>query len=168
MRMKRGIGRAVVMALLAAVLSGTAAAYVFTDPRGKFTATFPAEPVLEQRQAVSDAGIPLIYFTWEVNVDGRDFAVIVAEHAWAPVKNYDKNVGSVVKKGLNLLRHTAITVDGVEGREIFGNFEGDNKVMRQRIFQVDRWLYQIVYWGPFGTESRADVRTFMESFRLTK
>lgn len=166
--MRAKVIRAAVLVVLAAALSGAAAAYVFNDPQGRFTATFPSEPTLEKRDAVSDAGIPLIYFTWEVNVDGKDFAVIVAEHAKVPVKNYDKNIGAALKKGLKLLRHTAIVVDGVDGRELYAKLEEENKVFRQRLFQSDRWLYHVVYWGPFGTESRPDVEAFMQSFKFVK
>jgi hypothetical protein len=66
-----------------------------------------------------------------------------------------------------LLRQVRVEIDGIDGREIYTQLP-DNTVMRQRMFQVGNRLYQAVYAGPFGTESRPDVRTFMESFRLLK
>ncbi len=40
--------------------------------------------------------------------------------------------------------------------------------MRQRMCMVGNRLYQVIYEGPFGTESRADVEEFMTSFQLLK
>jgi hypothetical protein len=86
----------------------------------------------------------------------------------APVKNYDKNVmGLLAATEGKLVRQAVFELDGVVGREIYTQLP-ENTVMRQRMFQVGNRLYQAVYAGPFGTESRADVRTFMESFRFFK
>ena len=55
----------------------------------------------------------------------------------------------------------------MDGRETYTHLP-DNAVMRQRLFQVGNRLYQAVYAGPFGTESREDVETFMQSFQILK
>jgi len=139
----------------------------FSDAHGKFSATFPAAPSLDRQEGTSVSG-GHTHFTWEVDQAGRHFSVTYTEYRVAPVKNYDKNVmGMLAATQGKLLRQAKIDLEGVEGREVYTQLP-DNNVMRQRIFQTGNRLYQAVYVGPFGTESRADVRTFMESFRLTK
>ena len=152
---------------LALLAAGAAAAAEFTDPHGKFSATFPAEPSLDRQEGTSISG-GHTHFTWEVDQAGRHFSVTYTEYKVAPVKNYDKNVmGMLTATQGKLLRQAKIELEGLDGREVYTQLP-DNNVMRQRIFQTGNRLYQAVYVGPFGTESRADVRTFMESFRLAK
>ena len=154
------------MAVLAAawVLSaGGAAAFQFTDEVGKFSARFPAEPTLDKQ-----AGGTAVHYTWEVDHEGRHFSVTFTDYERAPVKNYDKNVmGMLAATKGKLLRQAKIDLDGVDGRETYTHLP-DNAVMRQRLFQVGNRLYQAVYAGPFGTESREDVETFMQSFQILK
>jgi hypothetical protein len=156
------------LGVAAALLTGTAAgAFEFTDAQGKFRATFPAQPTLDRQEGTSISG-PHVHFTWEVDDAGRHFSVTYTEYQVAPVKNYDKNVmGMLAATKGKLLRQTRIDLDGLDGREVYTHLP-DNNVMRQRIFLSGNRLYQAVYVGPFGTESRADVRAFMESFRLLK
>lgn len=160
------IVQAAVMAL-AAALSASAAAYVFNDPQGRFTATFPAEPTLDRQEGRSISG-PHVHYTWEVDIEKRHFSITYTEYAVAPVKNYDKNVMGLLQatKG-KLMRQSRIELDGIDGRETFTQLP-ENTVMRQRIFQVGNRLYQAVYAGPFGTESRPDVEAFMQSFKFVK
>jgi hypothetical protein len=159
---------AAVLFVAALILGATAAvAFEFSDREGRFTVTFPAEPTLDKQEGRSASG-PHVHVTWEVDGPGRHFSVTYTQYAVAPVKNYDKNVmGLLAATQGKLLRQARIELDGVDGREIYTHLP-DNTVMRQRMFQVGNRLYQAVYAGPFGTESRADVRTFMESFRLLK
>jgi hypothetical protein len=160
--------------IAAAVLAGTwvalaapAAAFQFKDAAGKFTAEFPASPTLDRQEGNTYAG-PHVHTTWEVEHEGRHFFVTYTEYTTAPVKNYDKNVmGMLAATKGKLLRQSKIEVDGVDGREVY-TLLPDNAVMRQRLFQVGNRLYQAVYAGPFGTESREDVETFMTSFRILK
>ena len=149
------------------LVATAAAASEFSDPHGKFSATFPAAPSLDKQEGTSISG-GHTHFTWEVDQAGRHFSVTYTEYKVAPVKNYDKNVmGMLAATQGKLLRQAKIELEGLDGREVYTQLP-DNNVMRQRIFQTGNRLYQAVYVGPFGTESRADVRTFMESFRLTK
>jgi hypothetical protein len=167
MRMRAKVIRAATLVVLAAVLSGAAAAYVFNDPQGKFTATFPAEPSLDRQEGTSVSG-PHVHYTWEVDIEKRHFSITYTEYKVAPVKNYDKNIMGLLQatKG-TLMRQARIELDGVDGRETFTQLP-ENAVMRQRIFQVGNRLYQAVYAGPFGTESRPDVEAFMQSFKFVK
>lgn len=164
--MKRQLLAVLLMALC--ILGATAAAaFEFSDAEGRFAVTFPAEPTLDKQEGRSASG-PHVHYTWEVDHPERHFSVTYTQYAVAPVKNYDKNVmGLLAATEGKLLRQARIELDGIEGREIYTQLP-DNTVMRQRMFQVGNRLYQAVYAGPFGTESRADVRTFMESFRLFK
>lgn len=147
--------------------AGTAVAFEFSDKEGRFAVTFPAEPTRDTQEGRSASG-PHIHTTWEVDQPGRHFSVTYTQYAVAPVKNYDKNVmGLLAATQGKLLRQARVELDGIDGREIYTQLP-DNTVMRQRMFQVGNRLYQAVYAGPFGTESRADVRAFMESFRLLK
>jgi hypothetical protein len=144
-----------------------AVAFEFSDAEGRFAVTFPAEPTLDKQEGRSASG-PHVHYTWEVDQTERHFSVTYTQYAVAPVKNYDKNVmGLLAATEGKLLRQARIELDGIDGREIYTQLP-DNTVMRQRMFQVGNRLYQAVYAGPFGTESRADVRTFMESFRFFK
>jgi hypothetical protein len=162
--------RRLVGAVLAAALvlgTTTLAAFEFADKEGRFAVTFPSEPTLDKQEGRSASG-PHMHFTWEVDQPGRHFSVTYTQYAVAPVKNYDKNVmGLLAATQGKLLRQVRVEIDGIDGREVYTQLP-DNTVMRQRMFQVGNRLYQAVYAGPFGTESRPDVRTFMESFRLLK
>jgi hypothetical protein len=146
---------------------GLAAAFQFKDEAGRFSARFPAAPTLDKQEGASHSG-PHVHYTWEVDHEGRHFSVTYTEYATAPVKNYDKNVmGMLAATKGKLLRQAKIDLAGVDGRETY-TLLPDNAVMRQRLFQVGNRLYQAVYAGPFGTESREDVETFMESFQILK
>jgi hypothetical protein len=164
--MRPSLSAALLVAAFVLGVSG-AAAFEFTDKEGRFAVTFPAEPKLDRQVGRSVSG-PHVHYTWEVDQPGRHFSVTYTQYAVTPVKNYDKNVmGLLAATQGRLLRQARIELDGIDGREIFTQLP-DNTVMRQRMFQVGNRLYQAVYAGPFGTESRADVRAFMESFRLLK
>ena len=149
------------------LLAGTAGAFSFRDEVGRFAAEFPAEPTLDKHEGQSASG-PHVHYTWEVDVDDRHFSVTYTEYRTAPVKNYDKNVMGLLAATKGKLVHQArIEQGGVDGREVV-TLLPDNAVMRQRLFQVGNRLYQAVYAGPFGTEAKADVEAFMESFQLLK
>jgi hypothetical protein len=111
---------------------------------------------------------PHVHYTWEVDIGDRHFSVTYTQYTTTPVKNYDKNVmGLLAATRGRLVRQARIDRDGIDGREVV-TLLPDNAVMRQRLFQVGNRLYQAVYAGPFGTETRADVETFMESFQVLK
>jgi hypothetical protein len=147
------------------LLAGPAVAFQFKDEAGKFAARFPAEPTLDKREGRSASG-PHVHYTWEVDVEDRHYSVTYTEYATAPVKNYDKNVmGLLAATKGKLIRQARIEQDGIDGREVV-TLLPDSAVMRQRLFQVGNRLYQAVYAGPNGTETRAEVEAFMESFKL--
>jgi hypothetical protein len=150
------------------LLAGAASAFDFKDEAGKFTATFPAEPTLDRQEGSSPTG-PHVHYTWEVDVDDdRHFSVTYTEYQTPPIKNYDKNImGLLAATKGRLVSQAKLDLGGIDGREVV-TLLPDNAVLRQRLFQVGNRLYQAVYAGPFGTETRADVETFMESFQLLK
>jgi hypothetical protein len=165
--MRTWIARALGMIAACMLLAVGAAAFQFRDEVGRFSATFPAEPTLDKQEGSSYAG-PHVHYTWEVEYEGRHFSVTFTEYARPPVKNYDKNVmGMLAATKGRLLRQTKIDMGGLDGREIY-TLLPDNAVIRQRLFQVGNRLYQAVYAGPFGTESRDDVEAFMTSFQILK
>jgi hypothetical protein len=169
-RMARGLclTACIGAACLMLTLTGAAAEpFPFKDEVGKFSAQFPAEPSLDKREGASDSG-PHVHYTWEVDVDDSHFSVTYTEYGTPPAKNYDKNVMGLLKAtNGRLVRQARIDQDGIDGREVI-TLLPDNAVMRQRLFQVGNRLYQAVYAGPYGTEMRPDVETFMESFHLLK
>ena len=149
------------------LLPGPAGAFGFRDEVGKFAVEFPAEPTLDKQEGSSASG-PHVHYTWEVDVDDRHFSITYTDYRTAPVKNYDKNIMGLLAATKGKLVHQArIEQDGIDGREVV-TLLPDNAVMRQRLFQVGNRLYQAVYAGPFGTEAKADVETFMTSFQLLK
>jgi len=161
------IARSAVLAAACVLLTGFAAAFQFKDEVGRFSAQFPAEPTLDKQEGTSHAG-PTVHYTWEVDHEGRHLSVTYTDYTTAPVKNYDKNVmGLLAATKGKLLRQAKIDLGGVDGRETYTQLP-DNAVMRQRLFQVGNRLYQAVYAGPLGTESREDVETFMQSFQILK
>ena len=169
-----GNGRVAALRLVGCVgavwlLLGAAAADPFKlrDEVGKFAATFPAEPSLDKAEGRSDSG-PHVHYTWGVDVEERHFSITYTEYLTPPAKNYDKNVMLMLKAtGGRLVTQAKVSVGDVDGREVI-TLLPNNTVMRQRLFQVGNRLYQAVYGGPFGTETRADVETFMTSFELIK
>ena len=148
------------------LLAAAAGAFEFKDEVGRFSAIFPAEPTLGKDEGISDSG-PHVHYSWTVEQENRTFAVIFTEYSRPIAKNYDKNVRALLNQGAKLLRQTAIDVSGVDGREIYTELP-EKEVLRQRMFLVGNRLYQVIYQGPFGTESRADVEEFMASFQLLK
>ena len=150
------------------LLTGAAAEpFRFQDEAGRFAAHFPAQPTLDRREGASDSG-PHVHHTWEVDVEDRHFSVTYTEYVTPPAKNYDKNVMGLLRATRGrLVRQARIDQDGIDGREVV-TLLPDNAVIRQRLFQVGNRLYQAVYAGPFGSETRPDVETFMESFQLLK
>ena len=145
------------------MLSGAAAdPFQLRDEVGKFAATFPAEPSLDKAEGEH------VHYTWSVVLEERHFFLNFTEYLTPPAKNYDKNVMHMLKatKG-RLVTQDKVSAGDVDGREVV-TLLPNNAVMRQRLFQVGNRLYQAVYIGPFGTETRADVETFMTSFQLLK
>jgi hypothetical protein len=163
--MRAATARLAMLITACLLLTGLAAAQPFKDDAGKFSARFPAAPTLDKQEGSSVSG-PHVHYTWEVDHEGRHFSVTYTEYTTAPVKNYDKNVmGMLAATKGKLLRQSKIDLRGVDGRETY-TLLPDNAVMRQRLFQVGNRLYQAVYAGPFGTESREDVEVFMASFQI--
>lgn len=164
-----GLRLAACVSAVCLTLSGAAAdPFQLRDEVGRFAATFPAEPALEKAEGASESG-PHVHYTWGVDVEERHFSVTYTEYLAAPAKNYDKNVMQLLKATNGRLVSQA-KVDlggGIDGREVI-TLLPSNQVLRQRLFQVGNRLYQTVYGGPFGTETRADVETFMTSFMLLK
>ncbi|MFZ1104002.1 MAG: hypothetical protein WAN86_14355 [Hyphomicrobiaceae bacterium] len=150
------------------MLSGAAAdPFQLRDEVGKFAATFPAEPALDKAEGASESG-PHVHYTWGVDVEERHFSVTYTEYRTPPAKNYDKNVMLLLKAtNGRLVSQAKLDLAGIDGREVV-TLLPNNAVLRQRLFQVGNRLYQAVYGGPFGTETRADVETFMTSFQLLK
>ena len=158
---------AVVAAAVWLLSPALAAAFDFKDDDGRFSAQFPAEPTLDRQEGASPSG-PHVHFTWEVDVEDRHFSVTYTEYTTPPVKNYDKNVmGLLAATKGRLMSQAKIEQGGIDGREVV-TLLPDNAVIRQRLFQVGNRLYQAVYAGPFGTESRQDVEAFMTSFQILK
>ncbi|HET9348253.1 MAG TPA: hypothetical protein VFO13_03850 [Arthrobacter sp.] len=165
----RPVGGLALIASLGAwlLMAGAAAAFQFKDEAGKFEARFPAQPTLDKREGQSATG-PHVHYTWEVDVDDRHFSVTYTEYVTPPVKNYDKNVmGLLAATKGKLIRQARIEQDGIDGREVVTQLP-DSAVIRQRLFQVGNRLYQAVYAGPPGTETHAEVETFMQSFKILK
>ena len=151
--------------LLAAV--SAAASFQFRDEVGRFSAVFPAEPTLDKHEGDSPAG-PTVHYGWEVKLENRTYAVIFTLYTRSLAKNYDRNVKAMLDASQGkLLRQTKVDMGDLDGRETF-TLLPDETVMRQRIFQVGNRFYQAVYLGPFGTESRDDVESFMQSFQILK
>jgi hypothetical protein len=166
-RLMRAWGAAGCAGAIWLLLAGAAGAFQFKDEAGKFAARFPAEPTLDKREGTSPTG-PHVHYTWEVDVEDRHFSVTYTEYASPPVKNYDKNVmGLLAATKGRLMRQARVDQHGIDGREVV-TLLPDKAVIRQRLFQVGNRLYQAVYAGPFGTETRDDVETFMESFQILK
>jgi hypothetical protein len=165
-RLAAGMGAtSLVMGLM---LSAAAAEpFKLRDEVGRFTASFPAEPSLDKSEGRSEAG-PHVHYTWGLDLEERHFSVTYTEYLTPPAKNYDKNVMLMLKATSGrLVTQARVNAGDVDGREVV-TLLPNNQVMRQRLFQVGNRLYQAVYGGPFGTESRADVETFMASFELLK
>lgn len=141
--------------------------FPFKDEAGRFSAEFPAEPTLDKREGSSANG-PHMHYTWEVDLEDGHFSVTYTEYTTPPAKNYDKNIMALLAATHGrLLRQARIDQDGIDGREVV-TLTPDNAVMRQRLFQVGNRLYQVLYGGPYGSETRPEVETFMESFQLHK
>ena len=147
--------------------SAAAESFKLRDEVGKFAATFPAEPSLDKAEGQSEAG-PHVHYTWGVDLEERHFSITYTEYQSPPAKNYDKNVMQMLKATSGrLVTQAKVNAGDVDGREVI-TLLPNNQVMRQRLFQVGNRLYQAVYGGPFGTETRADVETFMTTFELLK
>jgi hypothetical protein len=161
------LGIVACLAVACLLLAGAANAegYHFKDEAGRFAADFPAEPTLDRQEGFSPTG-PHVHYTWEADLGDRHFSVTYTEYQTPPAKNYDNNVMGLLKATNGRLLHQAkIDLGGIDGREVV-TLLPDNEVLRQRLFQVGNRLYQAVYAGPYGTESRPDVEAFMKSFQL--
>jgi hypothetical protein len=150
------------------LLAGSAAAFQFEDEAGKFSARFPAKPT-----SFKEKGEAATHYVWLLKLGEREFferefMVTYAEYTAPRVKNYDKNVMVLLKQsGGKLIHQAKVEQDGVDGREVI-TLLPNGAVMRQRMFQVGNRLYQVFYGGPYGTEKRAEVETFMASFKLLR
>src|SRR5688572_19214558 len=88
---KRNLAPAALAVAAWLLLAAPAGAFSFKDEAGKFSAKFPAEPTLDQREGASATGRH-VHYTWEVDVDDRHFSITYTEYATPPAKNYDKNI----------------------------------------------------------------------------
>ncbi len=101
------------------MLAAAAVAFEFKDEVGRFSASFPAEPTLDKEEGSSALG-PHVHYTWEVDADDRHWSVTYTEYSRAAVKNYDKNVMSLLAatKAQAAAADGKIELSGVDGREI--------------------------------------------------
>jgi hypothetical protein len=76
--------------------------------------------------------------------------------------------GAVANVNGQLVSDTEISLDGYPGREFSASVtqNGQDFVLRQRVFLVGNRLYQMVVIVPKGTESSTEVEDFLHSFQL--
>jgi len=77
--------------------------------------------------------------------------------------------GAVSNVNGQLVSDAEITLNGYPGREFSASVtqNGQEIVLRQRVYMVGNRLYQVVVIAPKGEENSTEVEDFFQSFRLT-
>ncbi len=101
---------------------------------------------------------------------GAGFYMVVIDVAQIgadPDQIYDSNIDSLGKALKATVRtSTAITSNGLTGRETIFDVPGEHAVARTRQFVAWGQLYALTYYGPAGSENDKPAAEFFGSFRV--
>jgi len=144
----------------------------FRDPDGAFTVDLPATPTVTRDSVKGDNGQPVPMLEYSVDRGSNGMFVIVSDLSTFSLGDGGtviNNAANGIKKlGVSVLSDTTANLDGQVGREL-QVVDKDGNHISDRIFFVDKRLYQIMYvLGPTAdTAGGADVRRFDGSFHFT-
>jgi len=137
----------------------------FQSAEGNFTVLLPGEPKLEKKENGA-------HFT--VDLGGSVYMVTYSDSkpgSLAPINAavlLDRSQAALLKAVDGKLRkNRSKTIAGYPGREVVFDTP-DKNAGKVRIFFVKDRLYQIWFYGTQGEETRPEIRTFLDSFKLIK
>jgi len=153
-----------VFASLACV--GLAHAFTFRSSEGHFTAEFPAEPKLTEKNSTSDKdAVPLKQYLWAVDKGDTVYHVTMTISKARMTFNYDDGTNAFIKAvNGKLISQQTFQMNGTTGREIF--VEAGGYVFRDRMLFINQRVYQILYGGRPGSEKSAAAEAFLNSVHL--
>jgi hypothetical protein len=143
----------------------------FVSAEGKYSVAFPegGKPVQREDNASG-------FLAKTIGVDKADGTTIIITYSDLPVaftgdqleKALDGSRDGMTKSipGAKVINESKTTVEGIPAREVTIAHHGGT--MRSRMFQSGQRLYILAIGGPEGKVSDADIKTFFDSFRLTK
>ncbi len=165
------LGRSLCVALLACALVATAHARQtrLSAAEAGVSALFPAKPQAERAEVAAPGGLTLPVQAYYVARNGREWIVMyfdcdALDAGPGEAERIEAAVRSFVGRK-RLVSRRALLVAGRPAEELVVATES-GMVGRGRLLLVGRWLVQIVYTGPEGSESEPRVLRFLDSLRI--
>jgi hypothetical protein len=94
--------------------------------------------------------------------------IVVTEPGTTPDTNYDYNIERLSNvPGFRLRSTNSVRQNGLTGREVLLDQQnGQNGVIRARVFVSGELLFALTYLGPANTENDPAVMSFFDSFKV--
>ena len=162
-----------IMVTLLLVTTAEAQWRTFTPPQGGFSVSFPSEPTSDTSVEIPAPGLRIVTHSFEVDTDDHTFSVAYNDlpeslQRRAPSALLDGGVkGAVANIHGRLLQHSEISLGAYPGRE-FRAQAHDGLVMHARLFVVRHRVYHVLVVSKNDKAFRAEVFSFLESFRLVE
>jgi hypothetical protein len=145
---------------------GLADAFSLHSTDGNFTVEFPEQPKFEQKSGKTVAGTDYELSLWTVDKGASAYIVSMNVYAKPVSEDYDAPINGVVGscKG-KLVNRLPFQMQGMTGQEIFIECPGP-LMFRERMLWANSKFYQILFVGPPGSETNADVDAFLNSVHI--
>ncbi|MGH8704409.1 MAG: hypothetical protein ACREUO_03215 [Burkholderiales bacterium] len=159
--------------LLACALAAPAGAQQtrLSAPEAGVSAFFPGKPTAERTEVAAPGARTLPVQAYYVARAGREWIVMYVEHAALDAGPGDaERIEAAVRSFVGnkrLVSRRALHVAGLPAEELVVA-TGSGMIGRGRLLLAGRWLVQIVYTGPEGTESEPRVLRFLDSLRIAR
>jgi hypothetical protein len=162
---------------ICAAMLGLAAHYawgdVLSDREGRFMANFPGRAATALQTIATDTGPVIAHIYEHRNPQGAVYTIAYSDYPQgAMIRTSPEGVyegvinGAMGQTGGTLKSSTAITSDGISGREAV--FDTRDTAIRARFFLRGDRLYQIAYQGSPGSETGREAVGFLDSFRILR
>lgn len=160
--------------LLLVSVFGAGQSSQFRSTEGRFSITMPGQP--------TESVVTVSKGTWEnhsntftyTDADLNQYMVAYSDRTNAePRKATNEEVFDKIRKGLliatdgKLLRESAVTLNGIVGRELVIERSGDS-VQTERLFFVGDRVYQVSVEVKKQTSQTVDVNGFLNSFTFAR
>lgn len=153
------------LAMYAAV-AVSARADTTIDDDGHFAARFPGPTERKSIVSDTDAGRVTMHIvltntgTNAYSVSYYDIPASAAVSVGGGAKRAAENINGKVRS------EKTCKLGDVDGLEVIVDVPSAEMVSRMRLYIVDGRFFQVVYFGPAGSESTKDALAFLDSFRL--
>ena len=138
----------------------------FSPAGARFSILMPITPTYSTVTKDTPAGQLPVYFYTATPSKGYEFGVT---HNSFPAsadltRIFDLTEYATVKSGAQMISRKDINLNGIPGRELV--YEAEGQVVSLRLYLIDREIYQAICVMPKGSIKQKLVNGFLDSFQL--